>query len=256
MARKRLKERRAVVVRLYTIVGVLLLAVLSGLLVYGAWRPEVRIQEVGVSGAETLSPQEVGEHVTKSLEGRHLGIFPKDTIFIFPKASLETSVLRNFPRVDRVEIARSSLTSIDVMIEERIPRILWCGAGTSTPCITGDKKGVLFAGNDTDLLRVEGPLFEEGYTYGNVVFKPGALPGALSLVDAIDARGADVERITFIAPDEVALTFSAGTKLYYVLGEEDGIAETLPPILQSEDLTELEYIDMRFGKRVYIQRRD
>lgn len=256
MARKRLKERRAVVVRIYTILGLVVLFLLGGLLIYGAWRPEVRVQEVGISGANTLAPQKVGEYVKTQIEGRRYALLPKDSIFVLPIHDLEEGLLSAFPLVERAEVERTSFSSVEVHVEERIPRILWCGASTSTPCVTGDTKGVLFPGSGDGLLYVEGPLLEEGYVYGNVVFAPGAVMRALSLVDAITERGVLVHKVMFIRPDEVALTLGSGVELYYVLGEEDVIAETLPPILQSEDLSQLEYIDMRFGKRVYIQRRD
>jgi len=256
MARTRLKQRRTIRIRLYTLLAVLFLSILIGGAVYGVYRPEVRVQNISVTGAEILSPQTIGATTKAFVEGSHLFIFPKDSIFLLPSTEVEEELLKTFPRLQRAKIRRENFTTIDVSVVERVPVAMWCAQSTSTPCTLIDEGGVLFATATKELLPVYGTLYEEGYLFGNVVFSPGAYAKVHTLRQALEDVGFMATRIEFVHPDEVALQIGGTTQIYYVLGEEMHVAEALPPILGSEDLETIEYIDMRFGKRVYIQRND
>lgn len=256
MARTRLKQRRTIRIRLYTLLTLLFLSIVGGGAVYGVYRPEVRVQDVSVTGAEVLSPQTIGATTKAFAEGSHLLIFPKDSIFILPTNSIEEDLLKTFPRLNSVAIERTGFDSIDVSVGERTKEGMWCPQATSTPCTLIDEKGVLFAPAKESLVPVYGDLYEEGYVLGNVVFEPGAYTKVHRLKSAIEETGVTITRITFVRPDEVTFEVNGGTEIYYVLGEEAQIAEALPPILNVEDLETIEYIDMRFGNRVYIQRND
>lgn len=256
MARTRLKQRRTIRIRLYTLLILLLLSIVGGGAVYGMYRPEVRVQTVSVIGADVLSPQIIGATTKTFAEGSHLLIFPKDSIFILPTESIEQDLLQTFPRLNSADIKRTGFDSIDVVVGERTKEGMWCPQATSTPCTLIDENGVLFAPAKEELVPVYGDLYEEGYVLGNVVFEPGAYIKVHRLKNAIEETGVSITRIAFVQPDEVTLEVNGGTEIYYVLGEESQIAEALPPILSVENLETIEYIDMRFGNRVYIQRND
>lgn len=256
MPRTRLKQRRTIRIRLYTLLSILLFSGVFGAVVYGLYRPEVRIQAVSVTGANILSPQTIGATTKTFVEGSHLFIFPKDSIFLLPKNSVEEELLKTFPRLKSADISRASFTTIDVSVVERVPEAMWCSGATSTPCTLIDEHGILFASAKEAYVPVYGPLYEEGYTLGNIVFAPDAYTKVHALKEALQDIGIEITRITFVAPDEVTLQIQEGTEIYYVLGEEAQIAESLPSIVNAEDLSKVAYIDMRFGKRVYIQRND
>jgi len=92
---------------------------------------------------------------------------------------------------------------------------------------------------------------------GNTVFEEGAVTKVEALTKALSKIGQEVASISFRDKDEVVLMLASGPRLEYVLGEEDQIAEAFPSVLDGIDnLAEVEYIDMRFGKRVYIKRNE
>lgn len=257
MAKRRLKDRRTIVIRFYSLLVILVLAIIFGGVAYGIWRPEVRVQEIAVSGAEVLAPQLIGDTVEEILSGARFYIFPKDSIFLVSEEDIRDNLKDSFPRIDAVSVDRTGFQSIDVGISERIGVFMWCSGATSTPCVTGDEYGFLFAQDGQDLTPVYGELLHESGPVGNTVFKEGAFEKVYPLTKALVGFGVEITSILFRGEDEVVLTLNTGTRLEYVLGEEAQIAEAFPSVLAGiETLEEVEYIDMRFGKRVYIKRNE
>lgn len=257
MSKRRLKDRRTIIVRFYTLLSVLVLSVVCGGAVYGIWRPEVRVQNISVSGAEVLVPRNIGTVVEEALAGSHFFIFPKDSIFFVSENDIGNTLKETFPRIRTVSVSRLNFTSIDVFVSEREGSFMWCSGATSTPCTISDDEGFLFAPADTNLTPVYGPLSFDAPAIRNTIFKEGALPMVSSLVDALKTLDIEVSSITFREPDEVVLSLPSGARIEYVLGDEAHIAEAFPSVLSSiDDISEIEYIDMRFGKRVYIKRNE
>ncbi len=257
MGKRRLKERRTIIVRLYTLLGILLVSVLFGGGAYGVWRPEVRIDSVAISGAQVLLPHMIGEKVEEVLSGARFYIFPKDSIFLVSEEEIEKTLKDTFPRIHSASVAQTSFTSIDVSIAERVAEFAWCTEATSTPCMAADNEGFIFAQVDQELTPVYGLLADDGPALRNTIFEEGAVSKVNSLRKALETLGQETKSISFRNPDEVVLELVSGPRLEYVLGEEAQIAEAFPSVLEGiENLEEVLYIDMRFGKRVYIKRNE
>lgn len=257
MAKRRLKDRRKIIIRFYTLIGVLVLSIVFGGGVYGMWRPEVRVDSIAVSGADVTPPRDIGEKVEEVLAGSYFYIFPRDNIFLIPKSTVETNLLEHFPRIEKSSIVQTGFNSIEVAVVERTAEFMWCSGATSTPCFASDNNGFLFALADTDLIPLYGSLVHDVPPIGNTVFADGAVAKVAALSAALSESNHIVTSITFREPDEVLLQLSSGPRIEYVLGEEGQIAEAFPSVLQGIDVLEdIEYIDMRFGKRVYIRRNE
>ncbi|XKT75089.1 MAG: cell division protein FtsQ/DivIB [Patescibacteria group bacterium UBA2103] len=257
MGKRRLKERRTIIIRLYTLLGILGLVVLFGGATYGVWRPEVRVENISVSGLEVIEPHKIGDAVKELIAGSYFHIFPKDSIFLLPVEEVKETLLVTFPRLESIEVSKTGFKDIELSAIERIGSYMWCGVSTSTPCLLTDSTGFIFAEEEKDLPKVYGRLAHEGSPLANTVFEENALEKVHILNEALKEVGVSVVRVEFVEPDEVLLTLSSGPVVQYVLGEEEIIAETFPSVLDGiENLEEIEYIDMRFGKRVYIKRNE
>jgi len=257
MGKRRLKDRRTIIVRFYSLLVILGLSVLFGGAAYGLYRPEVRIDSISVSGADIVVPRTVGEKVEEVLAGSYFYIFPKDSIFLISEEDVREKLLAEFPRVKTVSVEKTGFNSIEVVISEREPVFMWCSAATSTPCVLSDNNGFLFAQSNKDLTPIYGELAHDAPEIGNTIFEEGAVTKVDALTKALSKIGQEVESISFRDADEVVLVLAAGPRLEYVLGEEDQIAEAFPSVLEGiSDLAEVQYIDMRFGKRVYIKRNE
>ncbi|MBL1434351.1 FtsQ-type POTRA domain-containing protein [Candidatus Wolfebacteria bacterium] len=257
MAKRRIKDRRTIIVRLYTLLAVLALSIVFGGAAYGVWQSEVRVDSISVSGADILLPQTIGENVERSIAGTYAYIFPKDSIFLISENYIRENLTDTYPRIKEVSVSRLDFRSIEVSISERVGVFMWCASATSTTCIASDSDGFLFARADMDLVPVYGSLLADAPEIRNTIFEEGAIPKVSALINALSNFGEEVVQILFRGDDEVVLNFASGPRLEYVLGEEEYVGQAFPSVLESiEEFSEIEYLDMRFGKRVYIKRNE
>ena len=257
MAKRRLRDRRTTIIRLYILFGILGLALVFGGGTYGMWRPEVRVNAITISGADITSPQEITREVEKVLSGTYLRALPKDNIFLISEKEIQKTLLYAFPRLRSVFVEQTSFTSIEINVSERDPVAMWCSGATTTLCMLSDENGFLFAPSNEGLIPVYGALAIEAEPLRNTIFAKGVFLNVYSLSRTFERINLPVSNIVFRKPDEVVFTLAAGPRVEYVLGEEAHIAETFPTVLEGiESLSDIDYIDMRFGKRVYIKRHE
>jgi len=192
----------------------------------------------------------------------------RSNVFIYPRSGIKEALLEEFRRIEEVQVSVKDLEELEVVIEERKPNSLWCGESlensSNEKCYFIDLDGLIyseapnFSGNV--FLGVYGeienaldPIGEHFLTvskYKNYKFFENSLsqydlgPIILNKVD-----NGDLE-----------IYLKSGGKILYN-SEQDivRLSENIGSILKDsgfkEDLNrsdqELEYIDLRFGNKVY-----
>ena len=254
-SRLRLRKRRWRL-RLTVVLVVFILFLLSGLVGLTYW-PALRITDVAVSGTSTLSSSTIEAFVRERLAGNYWYILPKSNIFLYPKARISADLLSAHPVLASAGVHAAGFTTIAVDLLERQPRALWC----SDACYFMDEDGVVYG---------EAPVFSEpvytvyiGTTTGAALPRQFLAPadfGALSaLVDAIVQKLSDEKLATVEvnADQDVAMNFASGFVLKFALHDEGGdtferlaLALTAEPFV-SHKLAEFEYLDLRFGDKLY-----
>ena len=255
-SRLRLRKRRRLVR-----IGLLLLALLVllfGGLVGIAHLSALRVSTVSVAGAQTLSSSTIEAFVRERLAGAYGYVFPKDNIFLYPKRPITAALMAAYPSLASADVHASDFHSIAVNVVERAPRALWC---EENHCFFMDENGVVYG---------EAPTFSEpvytvyrGVLTGNTLPKqflsPAEFQGLSALVDAIAQKlpGERIDRVAVDANKDVRISFASGFELLFALGDQGGdVFERLTLALTAEPLTkhklsEFEYLDLRFGDKLY-----
>lgn len=258
------KRRRRVRLSLLLLCAALLaLAAVAG----AAHLSAVRVSEVAVSGAQTLSVGAVESFVRQQLEGSYGYVLPKDNIFLYPKARIRQELLAAYPVLASADVHARDFHTIAVVLVERAPRALWCPEPPhSADCLFIDERGVAYG---------EAPSFSEPvYTVYGGPLPEGPLPKqflsedefqALSaLVDAVVQKlsGEKLQDVLVDAQGDVHMRFTDGFVLKFALREQGGdvferltLALTAEP-LASRTLAQFEYLDLRFGDKLYYKLRD
>jgi hypothetical protein len=267
----RLKERRRRIRRIGLIVFVVLLVVALGTSVYVLWRPALRIQNISIEGfdAPTLEPI-----IKTALSGTYVYLFPRDSIVLFPKQAIRDDILNAYPDISAVSVSRSGFTAITVKTIERVSAFDWCGSipDSSAPCYQADAEGLVFAeaintipedGASTTpsgVLRIYAPLVEASGTPDSPirahVANADRLPSVLRFERAMTQLGADVVSLQ-LRDDEADLYVRSGTRITYVVGNEEGAAQlaaTTFPQLNLDDGSII-YVDLRFDGKVYLKKK-
>jgi len=114
--------------KLYYSVGILsVLALLLWGTSYLLKRVEVTIQTIDVQGTTTISDDTVRGFVERRLEGNYLFLFPRSSIFLYPRGEIKEGIIDELKKIKEVDVGFGSLTSIYVRVVERSPQSLYCG---------------------------------------------------------------------------------------------------------------------------------
>ncbi len=264
LSKEPLKVRRARARRLF-IVGVSVLsACILGALIYAAWLPALRVSEVFVEGP---SAERIKQLALKELQGTHLFIVPKNSLFFIPESSIRARMLQEHPEVVAVSFKAHGLQGLTVIALERSSAFLWCGDSYETKlptCYRADADGMVFAPHEsleplassTLLLRVYVPL--EGGAAEPIRAHVGyssALPHALRFAKALRELGASIAELA-IRNDEADFYTKQGTRITYVIGREKEAAQLAASAFPKLTLSDssVEYVDLRFEGKVYLRK--
>lgn len=227
---------------------------------YGTRHASVTIDEVVVSGGETVSHGVVEEVVWRELEGAYIFLVPKTFVYTYPRERI-ASAIEALPRVEYALIERDGRNTLSVSFSEYTPFALWCAHGEGA-CMLINEAGYAF---DTAPPIKGGTLLR--YIHNEHTPERGAhilseeeirstQHVAENLFDHFNMRVYAVE----YTRDGDFIYRIAGNGHILVNGAvavEDTF-DTLDAVFRSSDFSHLtterfEYIDVRFDKTVYVQ---
>jgi len=255
----RTKRRKRLLFILIALGVVLML--LCGFLIWGSHQSEVRIAQVSVFGLEQQPEEPVKLVVQESVVAAGAHWLARDNTLLFPRGTLTEQLLTAFPRFKEVHVSVRGMEtpSLAVTVTERQAAGLWCSDDSS--CFHLDESGFIFDEADAyaEFVRFYG---------GNVATSSEAIGAVytenfsslLGLIDELHIHHYDTT-LVHMKGDEVTLTLANGLEVRTVRSDSRShIVSALDVVLSSEVLRgrgdELEYIDLRFGNRVYYKFKD
>lgn len=243
-------------------------AVFLVVLLFGgfAWLSQasfLRISTVQIFGAQTIASSTIAGDVRSQLEGDYLYVFPKNNILFYPKARIASSLLTALPTLASASVGADNFKTISVTVVERQPKALWCGelASNPAPCFLLDQNGLAYAAS----LNFSGDAYTKYYgaltgsTTPKQYVTPVEFHSLSALVDTIVASQQS-ESLTSVWVDEnkdVHMTFASGFALLFTLDADGGdVYQRFTLALQSDPfkqhpLSDFEYLDLRFGDKLY-----
>lgn len=248
-----------------------MIAILIAVLSYGihvlSYSAPLSIRNVVVTGANKIDPTIIESFVDAELESGSLRFFSKRNIFLYPREILEEGIIESFPRVKSASLSREGLLSRDlkVLIVEREPYALWCQLAQSedlqADCFALDEGGHIFSAIATS---THGE-FKTSYLFSGGVdgepigqqFLPGQLSSMLALLRMLQQETNLIPaHIELLKEQDFNVLFEQGFFVKASLGQDpEMLAGNLDLVLKSDALKErvgeIEYIDLRFGNRVY-----
>ena len=140
--KKKLRRR----IQLISLLVVVIASIFS--LVYFSRQDRFLISEVTVLGENVVDKDQMMQAVGESLGGYYFWLVPRKNVLIYPRRTIEESLIGNFPRLKAVDLNLED-NELFVTVEERVPDALYCpkislplGAGD---CFFLDEDGLMFA---------------------------------------------------------------------------------------------------------------
>lgn len=240
----------------------------------------MRIENIEISGAEVLSPEQIKDFIKEETNGQILLIFSKKNYLFLPVGMTERAIMKEFPRIEDIHGVKTNKNTISFSITEREEKYLWCGAVpvfgevlADTECYFTDKTGFVFS---------KAPLFSGSIYFrffnnidnadpiGNYVFEPAEFEKLLYFVRLVNEIGLTPISLSFEDEDGTSPNYAIYFKKDY-LGktippkiifkkdfEPEKIANNLNSIFSLPEFLEkfesesgIEYIDLRFNGKVF-----
>lgn len=257
-ARKRRRRVRiAIVVAVACVVVVGALAALFH-------APFLRVTDVSVTGAQMLNAGEIKALVQQKLSGNYLFIFPKDDILLYPQTSLEQDLLAAYPALKSVEVHADNFHTVGVVLHERQAAAAWCpsaSSGQAQDCYLMDEDGVVFAplfATSTDLYvtysgAASGDKLPKQYLTADMFQSLAAFVAALSQTEL----GDPIRQVAVDEHNDARAYFQNNFLLIFSINDPAGdvferftLARKADP-LAGHALSDIEYVDLRFGDKLY-----
>ena len=236
--------------------------------------PWLRVKTIDINGLVTIYPDSIEESTWNYISNPVLGILPGEHVWFIRLEKLQEALKDEF-QLKTIEVSHDGRT-VNIEASERITRAVWV---TNGKMYFLDAEGVVIR----ELLELERAEVElqinaqitPSQSLQSTVFTIWDLDNhiieleqqvvssvIISSVKKFDQlmRGTSVQPISYIIDhkDEVWLTITStlGVDIYFNgVGDAQEQFENLQLIIEEygESVHDLEYIDLRFGNRVYVK---
>lgn len=259
---KKLLEKR----KAFALWGSLILAsffVLVGVLSWFSGNEKVVIAEIEARGNSVVSGEEIVSMVREEMAGKYLWLFRKDNSFLYPREMIKERILSEQKRISEADVYLNNLASLVVSVTERKPAYLWCGPEYSEEenkksCFFMDRDGYIFASapyfSGDVFFEWYGPTEEKSENPIGDRFLPYTeFKKLVSFREAISALGLKTTHLTTRADGDYALALKdSGSILFNSDQEFDALLGNLDSAIGAlAKYKELEYIDLRFGNKIF-----
>jgi cell division septal protein FtsQ len=269
-----LKKHRKKDLQNKILISMFALVVIFALFVYVSRISAFNISSVNISGNKVVDTGMVTQIVEQDTSGKYLWLIPKTNIFFYPKNKIKNDLAREFTRLENINISIEKKNILEISVSERTAAYTWCGAVadftiTAENCYFLDKNGYIFDsapyfsgevyfkfyGSLTDNDHPAGSYvpknnFTQLVSFKDTLITMGLKPFALSIDDSGDVH-------MYLSLQTTAHTYPE--IIFKTDADFQNIAENLDSALSTEPLmsdfqnkyASLEYIDLRYGNKVY-----
>ena len=216
----------------------------------------LQIKNIEVTGAVSLSNDDIKNAVLESMGGAYLKVLPKSNIFLVDEKNLREVLLSEFGRLAGAEINKGLDGSLRVSVEERQTASIWCS--TDGTCFLMDNSGLLFArSSETDK---QGKIIFGGNLKGDPLLQTFGteedMHNYFEMARLLETGGYAATKL-FVESDEKAILNTPIGKIIFSPREEN-ITEAADNALllietekQKNAETIFDYIDTRFGNKLF-----
>ena len=225
---------------------------------YISYRPSIRISKIELIGGVLITEEEIDSATSSFLNDSYLWLFPKNNFLLYPKTNLEKYLKQTFQRIDTIDIKRKNFDTLVMDITERKPIATWCN-GISI-CYFMDSNSTIFSlapdfSGDAyfkyyGLISAENPIGMQ-YLASTTEF--------ISITQFVEKiKNLSLKPTYMIAENkgEFTLVLSSGGKIYFdtklsPIKTADNLTALLQTPVLSQNLYKLDYIDLRFGNKLF-----
>ncbi len=256
------RKRRARMLKITFIVVAILLV--FGATVWISYFSFLRFDKVVVKGNVAIDSADIEAVAQKHLAGAYGSIYAKSNKLIYPKDEIEADILASFPSINTLAIEAEG-KALQVSLTERKPAYIWCKGTpqtkTTDDCYFMDASGAIFSKGP----QVSGNAYFTFYglitdedPIGKVFLSEEMIKGIDMIKNTLDQNNVEVN--AFITNEDKVneIILTKGGKIVFKADQDPAITSSSISLLKKKTklldqtgTSTLEYIDLRFGNKVY-----
>lgn len=245
---------------------------LAGLSIWLSGLKSIQIDTVTISGATVVSVPSLESQIRSDLVGKYLWAFPKSNVFFYPRAQIEKNLLARFPRIKTVTLNTLDNHILSVSITERQPFALWCDTPPTeslvSQCYFLDADGFVFDHapqfSGSAYFKYYGFLPFEAPIGSYYLSSTTAFHELSNFVQSTEELGITPLYMSATDTDSFELFVFGGGKILLDTHESLAkVSERLSALLKTQNLVPrkggellVEYIDLRFGNKMFFKVRE
>ena len=258
-----LKQKKKTVRKLKTYLVLFMIALLVTGFVFLTRIEALQISDVEISGNSFVPTQEIQDKTYAILESHYLFVIPKSNIFLFSKRDLISRIKEN-PAVIDVGVNKNLFKSINISVTEQEKEAIYCNTFERTECFYINREGYLYSKVGQDVaLDQEIVIYLEGEQkkIKEFIFDSKLYANVVSFIKAAARYGVPVANVYVKSDGLIEFNTQASARLitsrYDDLEKDFGnlIALFDQEVLTKEQLAGIDYIDLRFGNKVFYKNR-
>ena len=244
---------------------VLAVFIIVGIPVSIASIPSMRVSDVSVTGAVVVPQVDIQNFVKQKISEKHLFLFPKSNVALFPEKEIENLITKNYPRVETVTITFPTFKSARIEIAERKTFAIWCKSEDSQDCYSLDSHGYIF--DRAPIVTPSVFFIYRGEVTDNPVGQTYLVNGLFekmnTFLERVHKLGLAIESVSNIGDDQYELFVKDDTKILFTLrdGNEkmisnlSSIIENKTVTVQNDGTLDVSLVDLRHGNKVIIKKK-
>jgi cell division septal protein FtsQ len=255
------RRRRARIIKTSFFVASILL--MFGITVWVSRLPLFALTSVEVTGNAGIDSQDIETVVQKHLAGAYASVYAKSNKFLYPKDDIVAELRAAFPSIETLHVDTKGNT-VDIVLSERKPSYVWCKGKPrleGEQCYFMDASGYLFSQgpqvSGNAYLTFFGLLTDEN-PIGKTFLNTQEIEGITTIKSTLDKNNISVMAVNAEDNEVREIYLSEGGKILFRANQDISIIASSIELLKKKtkllnytSTSTLEYIDLRFGNKVY-----
>lgn len=218
------------------------------------------VTRVEISGASVAVEVDIRDYIQNAMEDKILFVLKRDKTTLFPQGKVSAELIPKIPEIKKIDISIFYPDGVKIKIEERTQRGIWCDYTLNIPtCYFYDEGGIIYQAAPNS---VAGSLIipirdkrELDYQLGAEVLDASTRNFIEELSEALGFAYEKPFYITIENNYEIRTGFALNWEAYFSIDRSafESI-ENLILVIKEEigpRVSELEYIDLRLGNKVF-----
>ncbi len=241
--------------------GILFFLLFAGLFYFFVFSSFFQINEIKISGNKRVSNESVINYLNGKLE-KNLFFFKTKSIFLVKLKLLEKEALKEFPVISDAFLKRKLPDEINLQITEREAMGNWC---VQEECYLIDKEGIIFEKERNEQkLTIISEFSSQNISLGEPILNKEIIQGIVDINQGLREGSCKLDIITFSLAEgnnKLTVKIKDNWEIYFdpqkfLQDQLFNLGLVLKEKIPQEKLGDLEYIDLRFGNKVYFKYKD